>query len=336
MEVETGSKVVAVTQLDLRRDFRDKAEARRQPRGLDVLEGTAGQDRRRDGSAREEGRLSDGSQAAVRRPAVNLGPRIAQDPALRRAHVLRARHVRVRAPAVVPVRPRRRTRSSSRPPTSTRSRSAASSAAGCPAASTSRPSRCARARPSPTRSSPRSTSRARGRPRSVRADRRHDLRRLRRQDRHRPHLAATSRSASSAVATSRSIVEAPILPARTCRCARCSACRCPARSSSRSTSKLPIEKPKCGKHGDQLAEGRAATSTLACPSGCTFGDGKTKLKPLAQEHAQRRRWSARASTSARSTSTSLVAQVDDQERQARRSTSSTPSPRTASSRSTTR
>jgi type II secretion system protein N len=42
---------------------------------------------------------------------------------------------------------------------------------------------------------------------------------------------------------------------------------------------LPMEKSKMGRTAINWQKGRGALS-LACPSGCTFGDGKTKLKPL--------------------------------------------------------
>jgi type II secretion system protein N len=42
---------------------------------------------------------------------------------------------------------------------------------------------------------------------------------------------------------------------------------------------LPVEKNKMGKTGINWQKARGGIS-LGCPSGCTFGDGKTKLKPL--------------------------------------------------------
>ncbi|HSD90799.1 MAG TPA: type II secretion system protein GspN [Kofleriaceae bacterium] len=42
---------------------------------------------------------------------------------------------------------------------------------------------------------------------------------------------------------------------------------------------LPVEKNKMGKTGINWQKAKGGIS-LACPSGCTFGDGKTKLKPL--------------------------------------------------------
>jgi type II secretion system protein N len=43
--------------------------------------------------------------------------------------------------------------------------------------------------------------------------------------------------------------------------------------------KMPVEKAKGGKAGINWKNVRG-NLTLACPNGCTFGDGKTKLKPL--------------------------------------------------------
>ena len=43
--------------------------------------------------------------------------------------------------------------------------------------------------------------------------------------------------------------------------------------------RLPVETSKLGKRAINWQKASASLS-LACPSGCTFGDGKTKLKPL--------------------------------------------------------
>jgi len=48
---------------------------------------------------------------------------------------------------------------------------------------------------------------------------------------------------------------------------------------------LPVEKNKMGKTGINWQKA-VGTITLACPSGCTFGDGKTKLKPLLKNSRQ--------------------------------------------------
>ncbi|NVB77086.1 MAG: type II secretion system protein GspN [Kofleriaceae bacterium] len=48
---------------------------------------------------------------------------------------------------------------------------------------------------------------------------------------------------------------------------------------------LPMEKSKLGKTSINWQRASGAFS-LACPSGCTFGDGKTKLKPLLKNSRQ--------------------------------------------------
>ena len=48
---------------------------------------------------------------------------------------------------------------------------------------------------------------------------------------------------------------------------------------------LPVEKNKMGKTGINWQK-VAGTISLGCPSGCTFGDGKTKLKPLVKNTRQ--------------------------------------------------
>lgn len=48
---------------------------------------------------------------------------------------------------------------------------------------------------------------------------------------------------------------------------------------------LPMEKSKLGKTSINWQHASGAFS-LACPSGCTFGDGKTKLKPLLKNSRQ--------------------------------------------------
>ena len=49
--------------------------------------------------------------------------------------------------------------------------------------------------------------------------------------------------------------------------------------------KMPVEKPKTGKPGVNWKNVTGGLS-LGCPTGCTFGDGKTKLKPLLKNSRQ--------------------------------------------------
>jgi type II secretion system protein N len=49
--------------------------------------------------------------------------------------------------------------------------------------------------------------------------------------------------------------------------------------------KMPVEKPKNGKPGINWKNVTGGLS-LGCPHGCTFGDGKTKLKPLLKNARQ--------------------------------------------------
>src|SRR5262249_1569568 len=48
---------------------------------------------------------------------------------------------------------------------------------------------------------------------------------------------------------------------------------------------LPVDKAKSGKTAINWQKASGSFS-LSCPSGCTFGDGKTKLKPLLKNSRQ--------------------------------------------------
>ena len=205
---------------------------------------------------------------------------------------------------VVPVRPRQGQDRRARCPTSTTSRSATSSAARCPAASTSRRSRSARGRPRPTRvathaassRSSRSTSACcallRGTA-SVDVDAKIGTGHLKRQHRR-------CRQGQDLTLD----IEGTNLPAASLPMREALGLPMTGKIDVRRQLDLPNEKSKTGQGRSRTGQGRRRRSASSrARRGCTFGDGKTKLKPHAQERAQRRRSSARASTSARSTST---------------------------------
>ena len=183
--------------------------------------------------------------------------------------------------------------------------------------------RCARARPSPTR--PVTTfyiEQARGRPRLVAAA----------SAARSPSISTRRSAAASSRATSRcrkfgrgdiaATSRAPTCPARACRCARDRPADDRQARVRRSTLDLPIEKSKLGEHRDQLAEGRRHVS-LGVPDGCTFGDGKTEAQAAAQEHARNQAMVGDGIDFGKvNTRLARSPKVDDQERQARRSTSS--------------
>ena len=218
-----ASKVVAITHLDLRRDFREQGQARRQPRGLDVLEGAAGQGRgQRLGRRlrREEGRLS------MAMPFRTSASARAQAAPLRRHRASFALVMFVFALQLT--FPYERVKDKV-------DRGAVAEKYDVPIGDVERgwmPGRVyfkavsVRTRPTkPDETVDHVLHRAaRGRPRPARAAARHDRRSTSTRRSARATSRATSRCRKS-IAARRSTSTATTCRRRTCRCARCSACR---------------------------------------------------------------------------------------------------------------